>query len=628
MRKDGQGVRRRNWRGHEQMLMLPKLPPFEEESTVSWCSRMARFHSNLSCAEWLQMMEISRQSVIHTTDECVRRLADLTGIPTVEIEACGIRPIGNRLFCHRAATFGVNFALRTHTTYCPACLLEDANAGNSSSGGRVGRVTWTFAPVRTCPQHRIALYRRRNRGFFEQFQDMNLVAPGNLDLEAQVAEAQSRTCSPLQSYVALRLQGAAEAEWLDGQSIDQASRTCEMLGACMVFGAHTNLGALSQNQWDEAGAAGFEAAAAGPSGIREALDEIAARSWQIKGTGGPQAAFGRLYQWLHADKGRKDPGPIRGVVRDHILDILAIEPGTKLFGKVIAKRHRHSVPSLARESGLHPVTLRRALVEIGLVPHDARTNNGCSFDAVEGAKLASRIQNSIPIKKIPAYLNCNRTQARMLVRSGVVKQLVPGEGKRGGLLSQVAKEDLDDLLRRLLGAAKPVSEGSHGMMNAIEASEIVRETVTDIVKLVLDGSLSRVEALHEDLRFRSILVDPDEVRRAITEKSAIAGFSAREVGDRLRIPASGINWLQKTLAPDGRPLLTSEKTINARGTTRHRFPEQAIAEFEARYASLAKLAEENGQFSQTVMRRLKRAGVEPILPRNQLRALVFRRAEL
>ncbi len=610
------------------MLMLPILPPMAGESTVSWCSRMARFHANLDCVDWLQMMEISRQSVVETNAECVRRLSGLTGVPGEDIEACGVRPVGNRSFRHRAETFGVNFALRTHTTYCPACLLEDVNVGNSSEGSRVGRVTWTFAPVRTCPQHRIALYRRRNRGFFEQFQDMNLVAPGNPELAAQAVEAQSRVCSPLQRYVELRLQGEAGAGWLDRQSIDQASRACEMLGACMVFGAHTNLKALSNLEWDEAGAAGFEAAVAGPSGIRAALDEIAARSWQIKGTGGAQAAFGRLYQWLHSEKGRKDPGPIRGVVRDHILDTMAIDPGTKLLGKVVSKRLRHSVPSLVRTSGLHPVTLRLALVEVGLVPHDAQGNKGFSFDAAQGENIASRVQNSIPIKKIPAYLNCNRTQAQMLVRSGIVKQLAPGQGKRGGLLSQVAKNDLDGLLNRLRGAARPVAKGSEGMMNAIEASEIARETVTDIIKLVLDRSLTRVEAIPGDLRFRSILVDPDEVRRAMAEKAAAAGLSAREVGDQLGIPASGINFLQRTLDPDGNPFLASEKTLNARGTSRHRFPEDAVADFEKSYVSLARLAKENGCYAQTEMRRLKRAGVKPIFPRDQMKALVFRRADL
>lgn len=214
------------------------------------------------------------------------------------------------------------------------------------------------------------------------------------------------------------------------------------------------------------------------------------------------------------------------------------------------------------------------------------------------------------------------------MRNGIVKQLAPGQGKRGGLLSQVAKNDLDGLLSRLRGAARPVTTGSEGMMNAIEASEIAREAVTDIIKLVLDRSLIRVEALQEDLRFRSILVDPNEVRRVMAERADATGLSAREVGDQLGIPPSGINRLQKTLGPDGRPFLVSEKSVNARGTVRHRFPEEAVAEFEKSYVSLAKLAREKGCYAQTEMRRLKRAGVEPILPRNRLKALVFRRAEL
>lgn len=610
------------------MLMLPTLPPIAGETTVSWCSRMARFHANLDCADWLQMMEISRQSVVDTNAACVGRLSGLTGVPAEDIEACGVRPVGNRSFRHRAETFGANFALRTHTTYCPACLLEDANVANASGDSRVGRVIWAFSPVRTCPQHRIALHRRRNRGFFEQFQDMNLVAPCDPELELQAAKSQPRNASPLQRYIELRFQGLAQSDWLDGQDADQASRACEIIGACMLFGAHTNLDSLSFSQWDDAGAAGFEAAVTGPSGIGKALEAIASQSWKAKRTCGAPAAFGCLYRWLQFPRGQKDPGPIRDVVRQHILDTMAVDPGTQLFGKVVAKRLRHSVPSLARETGLHPVTLRSALVEIGLVPRDAKANSGVSFEAEKGEKLASRMKNSIAISKIPSYLNCNQTQARMLVRNGIIKQLAPGRGKRSGLSSQVSKDDLDDFLLRLRGSAKPVSKGGYGMVDAIAASEVVRETVTDIIKLVLDRSLTRVEVLPEDLRFRAILVDPDEIRAVMSRKSAMVGHTVREVSERLRIPVSGINWLQKTLDSDGRPFLTSKKIKNARGSIRERFPEEDVAEFEKCYVSLAKLANENGLFPRTVMWTLKRAGVEPILPRNRLRALVFRRADL
>lgn len=610
------------------MLLLPSVPPLKGESTVSWCSRLADVHAAMSCSDWLMMMQISRQSVVETSEDCVLRLSSLNGIAADRIRQCGVRSEGNRLFRYQAESFGMNFALRTHTTYCPACLLEDCDVSGSSAGHRVGRVVWSVAPVRSCPKHEVALVRRPNAGFYEQFQDMNLVAPGNGELDLQAKQAEQCQQSPLQSYVEQRFAGHVGPGWLDGQMIDQAARACEMLGVCRVFGAHTDLKKLTQRQWHEAGAAGFEAASVGPKGIRLALDEIAVQSWKVKRGGGPQAAYGRLYQWLQFAKSQRDPGPIRAVVREHILDAFEVEPGITLFGTVVRKRVRHSVPSLARETGLHHKTLRYALIGAGLIPNDAETNTAVSFDAVAGEKLASRLTNSLPVTKIPDYLNCNRTQAEMLVRSGIISQLAPGRGKRAGLLSQVAIEDLDNFLDRFRNGGKAVGQASRGMKDAIEASEIARETATDIVRLVLERRLSRVEVVSAELRFRSVLVDPAEVKLLAEQKAAAIGYSAREVGRRLGIFASGVTWLRKTVDGDGRPLLAAEEAINARGTVRYRFAEAEVARFERAYASLTTLALEYGQSSKSMARRLREAGAEPIMRRELLNALIFRRADL
>lgn len=51
------------------------------------------------------------------------------------------------------------------------------------------------------------------------------------------------------------------------------------------------------------------------------------------------------------------------------------------------------------------------------------------------------------------------------------------------------------------------------MMDKIAASKIARQTVTDIVQLMLAGRLLQIEILSKDFKFRSALVDPHEVRR-------------------------------------------------------------------------------------------------------------------
>ncbi len=50
-------------------------------------------------------------------------------------------------------------------------------------------------------------------------------------------------------------------------------------------------------------------ASRGEKGLREAFDSILSRFRTEALKGGPQAAFGRLYQWLQFNRGTKDRGP-------------------------------------------------------------------------------------------------------------------------------------------------------------------------------------------------------------------------------------------------------------------------------------------------------------------------------
>lgn len=630
MRRRGWRAFARNWKRREMTVLVPVLLPIEGESIVSWCSRLGSFHAGLTASEWLRMMQISRQSVIDATTECVDRLASLTGISPERIGATGVMRKSDRTFLHRAEEFGMRFALLTNTTYCPLCLIEDAEPGSPSAGRGVGRINWVFSPVRTCPTHGILLTRRPNKGFHERFQDMTRVAPDIAELQRQAAAAERRPLSPLQRYVEGRFAGDLAFEWPDGQPVDQVAKACEMLGACVAFGAHADLDQLSLSQWDEAGAVGFEAAAQGSEGVRRALENIEAASRDIRSKGGPQAFFGRPYQWLQFNKTQREPGPIREIVREHILRTMQVEPGTNLFGAVVAQRWRHSVQSLAAGTGIHPRTLNRALVRTGILVDgdEGRLDATMGFDAAAGEALAQRIRSSISIRKIPDYLNCNRTQAEMLVRQGVIPQLAPGLGREGGVLTNVAVADLDRFLARFRSAGRPVAQAGAGMADVIAAAEPARQAVADIVQLVLDGKLSRVEVLAAELRFRPVLVDPEEVREVAKMRDGEIGLSADEVAARPGVFPSGIPHLRETLDRDRRPFLRAQELVNARGTVRYRFDEEEVARFQTEHVTLTVLAKERGMSAKALSRSLNAAGIEPIMRRELLSAAIFRRADL
>ncbi len=269
----------------------------------------------------------------------------------------------------------------------------------------------------------------------------------------------------------------------------------------------------------------------------------------------------------------------------------------------------------------------------GLLAQDDNALSECvTFDADAGEKLARRIQSSVPVTKIPAYLNCNRMQAESFVKNKILPQLVQpcasGRGRQVGVLTNVATDDLDDFLKRFRMKGRPASTASENMFDVISASEIARETVTDIVRLVLEGRLSRVETLSQDLRFRSVFVDPDEIKQVVGKIEDEIGFSAQEVGKRLGIFPSGASCLRKTLDRDGEPFLSAIKITNARGTLRYRFAENAIAWFERNHVTLTQLSKERDMTSRALSRLLNEKGIQPIAPRSQLNAAFYRRVDV
>lgn len=304
------------------------------------------------------------------------------------------------------------------------------------------------------------------------------------------------------------------------------------------------------------------------------------------------------------------------------------EPGSKLLGIPIDARRRHSLASLSRSTRVHQATLRRALKLTGVLHADVDADYRFTVDAGQGEKLAYRIRNSIPISKIPDYLNCNRTQAQMLVKRGFVSQLVPGLGRGGGVLTKVALGDLDDFISRYRANGIPVCQAGDGMIDAITASEVVKIPVMDIVQLVLDCKLTSVELLPEKLGFRSVLISAEEVRSVVSLVECRIGLSAHDVAARLGIFPSGVMHLRTKLDRSGRPFLPPIETVNSNGTVRHRFAEKEVKRFQADYVTLSDLAKERGQSAKATAKELRNLDIKPIMRRELLNAAIYRRADL
>lgn len=615
------------------MTFLPHLTIHDGESLMSYAARVGHFHTGFSTYDFLHAFEISRSSVYEGNEYALQRLAPLTGTGVERLREATYQVIGNRCYSHRSERFHAEFAGRERTTFCPACLLADRDHSRGSMGRRVGKIEWMFSPVRTCPEHCIPLVRFATDTCEAKFLDMELRAPDDHEL-AKMQEAlqvMKRSVSPLQNYISDRFSGREGPAWLDNQQIDYAARACEMIGAIVLHDASVQVKYFTEDDWDAAGRAGFPYVARGEPGVRDALSIVFNRFIDKGEKGRPQKALGALFKWLQHSKNEKPVGPIRGVVREFILDHFAISSGTKLLGETVQSRTRHSTQSLAEFSGIHMRTLQRAVYFAGLVnvPSLELVSAQHVFDAEAGEALASRILNSLPTTKLPQFLGCNRTLAQGLVREGHIPRLLPGGEVTCGVLGQVTCVDANQFLEGVFANVTLVTSISEGLTNLVDAAKEARWPVLDIILAVQSGRCRRVEATAFDQGLNGIHVDADEMKVVLTAEQADGDLERSEVASLLGVKPYGVAHLATLLGDDGSLLLRERVAVNAKGVKQYFYSPKDVAIFSASHVHLSTYCNEIHIGVKHVKMALDAQDIEPITPvRSGLSGYIYRRSDL
>ncbi|UWR33020.1 TniQ family protein [Sulfitobacter sp. W027] len=610
------------------MALHPILPVIAGESLTSYLNRVARFHCEMDLFEFLSFIELARSALITPQEETIARLKGLLGLSEETLGRMAFQSAGGRVRVIAAETVHAEFTAMKTTSFCPNCLLEDGKPDSPSQGMRVGRIAWQIGHLRTCLKHGVELVRRPVSSYSDGLQIMAKVAPDDATLRQLAMLAPERTPTGLEHYIANRLAGERGPAWLDGQPIDLAARACEMLGVILTAGTHVNLKALDAFGWHKAGDAGFRAASRGAEGIRQTLELHATRIPEESRRGGPQHVLGRLYQWLQFKKNTKAVGPIREVVREFILDSFPIAAGTDLFGETVDCQRVHSVYSLAKVSTLHPKTISRAMVLAGIADGDPnRVQAHLVFDAEEGEALARRIETSLTVKALEGHLNCNRVQAQQLVRSGVIPRII--EGKQAvGALKGVAETDANAFLERFMAQAKQVDVASPGGMDIVAAAEVARWPVLDIINGVISGLFTRVEVVEPELKFKGVLVDPEEVRTILYRNKGAGRVGIEEAAALIGMPVQGVNALVKLRDGEGAPYLREYSEVNAKGATVRLFDMVEILAFRRGHVSLKEIAEA-ASFSPKVMKmKMDARGAVPLTPRYELGRVWYRKTDL
>ena len=603
--------------------LFPFLPYDPVETPLSFAARLAALHTGGRLGPFLRDLGIKPIDLAAGAAGAVKRLCDQAGVAADAALHNTARNVAPRRFDLRGATVSSAFFSSPDTVFCAACLLED-DAATGGDGMRRGRLTWTLRPVRTCRHHDIALHHRAPVHWDDRFHELGVRVPERgAALEDLAARAENRSVSPLQAYVTDRLEGRSGPDWLDAHSLEQAVRATEMLGALVAFGPRPQLTALTQGDWDRAGRVGHGFTARGERGILEAFEDVR-RGADTQRKPGRRTMFGVLYEWLSASDSAEDPGDIKRILREHVFATMDVDAGETILGEALDRRRLHSVESLARESQLHPRTLRNVLVARGLVVDDGAGGRYQVFDAEAGRKIAAQVRRSVNVISLPRALNCTRPQANQILDERLLAPIFDGAHVSPGRTQKsVDFEDIEALLSALSERARIVDAVAPRFVPIAKAAEQGRATSGEILQLVLGGFLKTVVRPGDVGGVGGLHVDPVEVRARVAEN--LPGLAAAAAFGRLKIPVA-VGW---DLASRSRePCLEPMEIRGRNGHRFFRFDEDVVSVFASRFTTAARLGSALDIPSGKLRKMLKTAGAKPVATRAEIGLDMYRVEDL
>lgn len=595
---------------------LIDLQPFETQT--SFGSRLAA--ANL--AEYAQYfytdVKIKFPALVRGETAQLNRLSELGDVDSKVLQSNAVcsgtgegHTIGGQFFEKRTL-------LRSTQRVCPACITADIEAGGEF--GAYGRNYWHMASVRTCVAHSRpllgldALKSPRNAHDFHGriIDDFEMIA------SAEKTGAR-RSPTDLESYLVSRFQGRIEYNWLNSFSIQVASKTCEMLGAVMMRGPTVNLAAFQAEDWLAAGSTGFAVASQGEEAFRAALTDLQRRPGVP--SGGPQAHWGRFYQWLSHSGKPQSYNKMLDLVRDHIISSYPIAADETVLGKKCTRRRVHSLASAQRETGLHPKRLRTLLIEEKFLPaDDGQIQHGAMgfFDAIAADDFLREASASVGQPQAQKVFNMSRSQFDVMRQWGFIVPVTVG-ARAKPRYSLIA---LKEFRHRLTRQAVPVRHLGQSHADIQTAARKVVCSTGEIVTLIIEGQLDWIGFTNGQRTYRNLVVDVDEVMSKL-HTTVVDGLTKKELKGLLGVNDCVIKWLCDS---GYLPLRKSRSPISRKSQSVVR--QEDLDNFNRRYVTLRNLARQSKFNSQRLKSMLKKASVEPLDRSNENGRNIYRRRDI
>jgi hypothetical protein len=600
------------------------VPLGAAEAPSSFASRLAAAN-RLSAREFCCDFSLKFQSVVDGNAGAIAKIADLGGVDPAALAAYAFVRGEKHAYEHRGQNLVRSALRRGRVHVCPACLLNDIRHQPElvSDIACHNRAAWLIDVIKTCPTHCIgltAITADVTAGSLHDF--AHQIVPALPHLVRFAHEAPRRSPSALENYVMARLDGERRVAFLDSLELHASIRISEVIGAVAVFGRTVRLKRLTKNDWWRAGAAGFDITAAGPASICEFLTKLQQTyRYGRGGQEGPQALYGRLYQWLADRCEHPAYKPVRSLVGRHIRDNLPLGPGDGMFGIRVRKRRLHSIRTLSKESGLHFKRLRKLLLGAGIIDiHQiALTDKAVVFDAKLADAMVAKAKGALALPAVGQYLNAPRAQLPLLAENKFIKPCVLATDFSAN--DRYAIADLDEFLRRLLIDAHPVKKQLPGRASIPVTAKRACCSAATIVRLVIDRKLNWVGRRLGTTGYMSVLVDIDEIR-ANVRGADHGGLTPRQTASKLETSDKVVTALIAT-----GDLISSTVTNPINRCPQVVVSPEEVARFQKMYVSLFALAKERRRHIKTVKNELDAAGIEPAFDQEKIGATFYWRRD-
>lgn len=601
-------------------MLAPHLPFNADESPLSYATRLAKFHTGDRPLSFLRDIGVRPEHMAINDQTALGRLAEASGVPVDDLRRNAAVPVAKRTYDLRGELISAESLANPHTVFCPACLAED-----DSSGSRRGRWYWALSVVRTCPHHEIPLLIQTQAAWDDKFHELDRRVPERGEkLDALILKSPRRQVSPLQDYVMQRLDGKAGPEWLDAQTLDQATRATELLGVLIAFGPTQKLPDLTPDEWDHAGRVGFAFTSRGECGIREVLEMQLRKFDDASGTPGSRKIFGCFYNALAHSKSLKEPGDIARILRAVIIENIALPAGSRVLGVELNERQLHTVASLAKEQELDNRTLGNLLVAAGVIPKRAPAH--FAVPAERGREVAARVRRTVHVISLPGALNCARTLVDYLFDDRLLTPIYSGRpGTHGRTQKSVDREEIAMLVGRLHATAVEMDVASDELVSISKSAEKAKIPANSVVHMILGGFLERVVRLAGQEGIGALRVDPAEVKLQVP--ACTRGLSPTQAFCALKIPKD-VGWCLVDRHSEEVGLAVNYVVGPAEDYRIPRFDPDEVAAFKTRFTHPARIAEQHGLEVGAVVNRLKRRRICPVLPRAEIGIDFYRVGDL